>query len=236
MTTTTMSDTNEFSGSEDAALRQPIRLLVLDDHVLFRDGLRSLLAQEPSLRVTAEAGTVAEAIQAVSQDPPDVALVDLSLPDVSGMAAIAELKRIAKNLRVLVLSAHDREEYIAQAFDAGAAGYVLKEQSAQELVGAVEMVVRGQPYVSPRVSRFLLDGYISARRGDAPRSPLARLTPRERTVFEMLARGQTNAEIAAELEISIKTVETHRARLLRKLGLRSLAELVRFAVRHGLAT
>jgi DNA-binding NarL/FixJ family response regulator len=210
--------------------------MLLDDHVLFRDGLRSLLSQEPAVQVTAEAGTVAEALQVVAKDPPDVALVDISLPDVSGMVAISELKRIAKNLRVLVLSAHDREEYIAQAFDAGASGYVLKEQSAEELVDALETVTRGQPYVSPRVSRFLLDGFMSARNGQPLRSPLGRLTPRERTVFEMLARGQTNAEIASELQISIKTVETHRARLLRKLGLRSLAELVRFAVRHGLAT
>jgi DNA-binding NarL/FixJ family response regulator len=211
-------------------------VILLDDHVLFRDGLRSLLAREPAVKVTAEAGTVAEALQAVAQDAPDVAVVDISLPDASGMVAISELRRIAKNLRVLVLSAHDQEEYIAQAFEAGASGYVLKEQSAEELMSALETIGRGEPYMSPRISRFVLDGFMSARSGQPHRSPLGKLTPRERTVFELLARGQTNAEIASELTISIKTVETHRARLLRKLNLRSLAELVRFAVRNGLAT
>jgi DNA-binding NarL/FixJ family response regulator len=212
-----------------------LRLALVDDHRLFREGLRTMIATQPDLEVVGEAGEALEAYSMVESTRPDVLVLDLALPGATGVTVAREVLRRSPKLRVLLLSMLIDEEHVAQALDAGVAGYAAKEQSADEVFQAIRAVGAGKSYLSPLISRFILEEYMRLRRGGAPSdSPLRTLTGREREIFELSVRGLSNETISAQLTISKRTVETHRGRIMRKLGVHSAADLVRVAARHGL--
>lgn len=204
-----------------------LRIALIDDHVLFRQGLRAILATQPDMTITAEGGDAREVYPLLEASPPDVAVVDVSLRGSSGIAATQEILRRCPACKVLVLTMHASEDYAAQAFAAGAAGYALKDQDAVQVVEAVRAVAAGQRYLAPSLPAAVL-----AR--PRPSGPLGQLSPREREVFDLIVQSRSNRDIATYLCISIKTVETHRSSINRKLGAHSTADLVRIAARHGL--
>jgi DNA-binding NarL/FixJ family response regulator len=211
-----------------------IRVLVADDHAIVRTGIRHVLESEPGFLVVGEAATGAEAIALAASLRPDVAVLDLSLPGDSGLRVAAELRRIAPETHVLILSMHDNTEYVMESLRAGVHGYLLKDAAATELRVAVRTVHGGESYFSPPIASRLSAAVV--RHGPDPGSPaalLAELSGRERDVLEGVATGRTNKEIAAALGISHRTVETHRESLVRKLRLRTVAELTRFALETG---
>jgi DNA-binding NarL/FixJ family response regulator len=212
----------------------PIRVLVADDHAIVRTGIRHVLEGEPGFEVVGEASNGTEALALALELRPDVALLDISMPGVSGLQATAELRNRCPVTRVLMLSMHDNTEYVLESVRAGAHGYLLKDTAATELRGAIRAVWGGESYFSPPIASRLS----AVVRGDAdaesPQGLLAQLTGREREVLVGVTRGLTNKEIAAQLGISHRTVETHRESLMKKLRLRSVAELTRFALEAGL--
>jgi two-component system response regulator NreC len=210
------------------------RIVLCDDHAVLRGGLRALLAGEPGLEVVGEAGDGAEGVERVVALRPDVALLDITMPGMDGIAAARAIHRLAPEVKVLMLTMHDDPEYLFQALEAGAAGYVLKRAADVDLVEAIRQVVLGEAFLAPAAARVLIADYLTRRdRGDLPLAVEA-LTPREEEVLRFLAEGYTNQEVAERLIVSVKTVETHRAHILGKLGLRKRAELVRYARTHGL--
>lgn len=206
------------------------RLILVDDHQLFRAGLRALLAAYPDFDVVGEAGDAREAVERCEQLEHDLVVVDVTLPGSNGIALIRELRRRQHRHPVLVLTMHQHADIVADAFAAGAAGYALKLQSEPELVEAIRVTAAGGRYAAPAVASV-----IQALPPDGPSGGvLASLSAREREIFDLLVRGLTNADVARQLFISIKTVETHRTRILRKLDVHNIGELVRLAARHGL--
>ncbi len=211
-----------------------VRVLVADDHAIVRTGIRHVLEGEPGFTVVGEAATGPETLALALEHRPDVAVLDISMPGPSGLSVTAELRRHCPDTRVLILSIHDNTEYVLESVRAGAHGYLLKDTAATELRGAVRAVAQGESYFSPPIASRLS----AVVRGDlaveaSPAGLLAQLTGREREVLIGVTRGLTNKEIAAELGISHRTVETHRESLMRKLSLRSVAELTRFALETG---
>jgi DNA-binding NarL/FixJ family response regulator len=209
-------------------------VLVADDHAIVRTGIRHVLEGEPGFTVVGEAATGPETLALALEHRPDVAVLDISMPGQSGLSVTAELRRHCPDTRVLILSMHDNTEYVLESVRAGAHGYLLKDTAATELRGAVRAVAQGESYFSPPIASRLS----AVVRGDlaveaSPAGLLAQLTGREREVLIGVTRGLTNKEIAAELGISHRTVETHRESLMRKLSLRSVAELTRFALETG---
>ncbi|HEY3772322.1 MAG TPA: response regulator transcription factor [Solirubrobacteraceae bacterium] len=208
------------------------RILLADDHAVVRRGLRLVLDAEPDLSVVAEVGDGAAAVTRGLEADIDLAIVDISMPRMTGLQAVAELSRRRPQLRTLLLSMHDNERYLAEALKAGASGYVLKSVADRDLVEACRAAMRGEQFIYPAdetpLIRELLRG---ARNGDMPDSPL---TPREQEVLKLIAESHSNKRIAQELVISEKTVERHRANILDKLGMHDRVELVRYAIRTGL--
>jgi DNA-binding NarL/FixJ family response regulator len=204
-----------------------LRIVLIDDHTLFRQGLRAIIALQPDMAVVAEAGDARDVYPMLETAAPDVAVVDIALRGSSGIAATQEIVRRYPQCRVLVLSMHANEEFAAEAFAAGATGYALKDQDAEQVLDAIRQVASGQRYLAPSLPAWVLSG---------PRSlgPLGQLSRREREVFDLIVQSRSNRDIAAYLCISIKTVETHRTSINRKLGAHSTADLVRIAARHGL--
>jgi len=213
---------------------QPVRVLVVDDHAVVREGLRHVLGQADGFLVVGEAGTGGEALELAAAQQPDVVLLDLSMPGMSGLEVAAALHARWPEMRVLVLSMHEQDEYVLAAVRGGAQGYILKDAGPAELRAAIRAVHGGAGYFSPTVAGRLGAAVRGEVRGDAPAERLARLTPREREVLTLVADGLTNREIAARLGISPRTVESHRESLMKKLSLRSVAELTRFALQVGL--
>jgi DNA-binding NarL/FixJ family response regulator len=211
-----------------------VRVLVVDDHAVVREGLRHVLTATEGFSVVGEAANATEALGLAETVRPDVVLLDLTMPGISGLEAAAELRRRASGARILVLSMHEQDEYVLAAVRGGADGYILKDASPAELRAAIRTVGAGGEYFSPAVARRLT----AAVRGDvateSPRDRLQRLTPREREVLALVATGNTNREIAARLGISPRTVESHRESLMKKLALRTVADLTRFALQAGL--
>jgi len=208
-----------------------IRIALCDDHAVVRSGLRRLLEAEPDLEVVGEAGSAGEAVEVATALRPDVLVMDIGLPDRSGIAATADVCAVSPTTRVLVLTAHDDVAYLRRAFDAGAAGYLVKEAADIELVQAVRQVASGKQYVHPTLGAALLAPDAATAR---PAGPGGELSEREVEVLALIANGLTNAEIAERIYVSVRTVETHRAHIHQKLNLRTRAELVRVARDAGL--
>ncbi len=209
------------------------RVLLADDHAVVRSGLRAVLEGEADIEVVAEAVDGAEAVEKALAGDVDLAILDVTMPRLTGLQATAELRRRNRDVRVLILSVHDNEQYFFEALRAGASGYVLKSAANRDLVDACRAAMRGEPFLYPQAVTALIREYLDqARRGEtAPEDPL---TPRERQVVKLIAEGYTSDEIAEELVIRRKTVDHHRASILDKLGMRNVAELTRYAIRRGL--
>ena len=209
------------------------RILLADDHPMVRRGLRFVLDAEPDLEVVAEAGDGAEAVELGMSDEVDLAVLDVSMPRLTGLQAAAELKRRRPELRTLMLSMYDSEQYFFEALKAGASGYVLKSAADRDLVEACRAAMRGEPFLYPAaVAALIRDHLDRASRGESvPADPL---TPRELEIVKLVAEGYSSDEIAATLVISKKTVEHHRSHVLEKLGMRDRVELTRYAIRRGL--
>jgi len=207
-----------------------IRVLIVDDHAVVRTGLRRVLDAEPDIETVAEAPSAERAVFEAIETRPDVVLLDVMMPGKSGIEALPSLLQAAPEVRVLILSMQDDPQYVREAFDAGASGYVLKEAADTDVVHAVRAVAAGERYVHPALGARLVTADAEARR----RADADPLSDREREVLRLLALGHTNQEIGTMLFISVRTAETHRAHIMRKLGLGSRAELVRYALAQGL--
>jgi DNA-binding NarL/FixJ family response regulator len=209
------------------------RILLADDHTIVRQGLRFILDSEPDLEVVAEAANGNEAVARALRDDIDLAILDITMPTMTGLQAARELAKRRPDLKMLILSMHDDEGYLYEALKAGTAGYVLKSVADRDLVGAVRAAMRGEPFLYAGAERALVRDYVqAARAGEAlPEDPL---TPREQQIVKLIAESNTNRQIAEVLTISEKTVETHRANILLKLGMRDRVELTRYAIRRGL--
>jgi DNA-binding NarL/FixJ family response regulator len=211
----------------------PIRVLVADDHAIVRTGIRHVLEGEPGFEVVAEASTGTEAVALALALRPDVAVLDISMPGLTGIQAAAELRRASLETRVLILSMHDNTEYVLESLRAGVHGYLLKDGAAAELGDAIRAVCRGESFFSPPVA-YRLGAVVRGEVGGGAAEVLAQLTARERQVLVGVARGQTNKQMAQELGISHRTVESHRESLMRKLGVYTVAGLTRIALEERL--
>jgi DNA-binding NarL/FixJ family response regulator len=207
------------------------RIVLVDDHRLFRDGLRAILATHPGLTVVGEAETAREAYQRIQEVEHDLVILDLTLPGSNGIALLRDLNRLHAHRPVLVLTMHQHADIVSDALSAGATGYALKLQSEADLIKAIETTARGERYLAPQIAAVAAEMTKRPKRGAGV---LAVLSSREREIFDLLIRGGTNADVARQLFISVKTVETHRTRIMRKLGVHSIGELIRLAARHGL--
>jgi DNA-binding NarL/FixJ family response regulator len=210
------------------------RILLADDHALVRDGLKMILESVPDLEVVAEAGDGVEALHLAVNEEFDLAVLDVSMPRMTGLQVARELAKQRPELRVLMLSVHDNEQYFFEALKAGASGYVLKSEANRDLIEACRAAMRGEPFVYPAAASALIRDYLeraAAGEEDVPADPL---TPRELEVVKLIAEGQTSEEIADALIISHKTVDRHRANVLEKLGMRNRVELTRYAIKRGL--
>lgn len=211
----------------------PIRVLLADDHTLVRRGVRLILDGEPDLTVVAEAGDGAEAVERARAGDIDLAVLDIAMPRTTGLQAARELSRRLPDLRMLILTMYDNEQYFFEALKAGASGYVLKSVADRDLVEACRAAVRDEPFVYPGAERTLVRSYLDRlHRGDG--LPERAITEREEEILKLVAEGHTSREIGGLLHISAKTVERHRANLLHKLGMRDRLELTRYAIRAGL--
>ena len=211
---------------------KPIRVLVADDHTLLREGLVALLRDSGDCQVVAEASDGIAAVEAAMKSHPDVAVVDISMPKLNGMEVVRRLSQDLPECRTLVLTMHAEEEYVLHVVRAGATGFLLKDSASTELLAAVRALAQGRGYFGPHAAKVLAE---QVQRPKAPLDdPYRGLTPREREVFHLVVEGLTTKEIAKRLEISGKTAENHRARVLEKLEARNTAELIRYAVRHRL--
>ena len=209
-----------------------MNVLLADDHTLFREGLRSLLERMTDVTIAGEAGDGREALDLIDKKRPDVAILDISMPSLSGLEVAARARRASPDTRIVILSMSAGEAYVAQALRAGVQGYLLKDSAAAELEFALRAVMRGETYLSPAISRHVVGGFLHGTPGEA--DPLAALTPRQREILQLIAEGKANKEIAADLKLSIKTVEAHRAQLMDRLGIHDVPGLTRLAIRAGL--
>ena len=212
------------------------KILIVEDHTLLRVGLRALLSQDPDIEIAGESEDGREAVRAVGTLNPDLVLMDLTMPRTNGIDAIREIKRRYPGVRVLVLTVHKADEYIHESLKAGADGYVLKDATHDELHTAVQTVLRGKTYLSPDISGKVITGYLGGGNGKRFSSAWDSVTHRERQVLKLVAEGHSNKHIAEYLCLSVKTVEKHRANLMRKLDLHSASTLTAFAIDRGLVS
>ena len=210
------------------------RIVIAEDHTILREGLRMLLRTNPDFDVVGEAEDGLEAVRCTENLKPDLVLMDLSMPRMNGMGAIQEIKKKCPDTKILVLTVHKTEEYILATLQAGADGYVLKDATHSELMLAIDCVFSGRCYLSPGISEKVIEGYLEGRRSVKPVSSWDSLTQREREILKMIAEGYKNKDIAEYLCISAKTVEKHRANLMKKLDLHSASSLTAFAMEKGL--
>jgi len=210
-----------------------LRILVADDHELIRRGIRGLLRVRRNWKVTAEAANGQEAVAKARNLKPDVVILDIGMPDVDGLEATRQIRKAAPNTKILILTMHESNQMVRRVLEAGARGYVLKSDLASHLVKAVNGVSKGKVYLTPKVSEIVLDGFLNAgKESRRAQGSQVRPTPRETEIIRLLAEGKANKAIAAELGITVRTVETHRAKIMLKLDLHSLTQLVHYAIRH----
>lgn len=217
----------------------PIRVVLADDHDILREGLKALLTIQGGVEIVGEATTGRQAVELAERLLPDVILLDLSMPELDGFEACRRIRAHQPQVRVLILTMHEREDYLHQALEAGASGYLVKRAAAAELRLAIRAVAQGETFLSPSVARTLVQSYLALREEAAPAearaaAPYEQLSTREREILKLVAEGHTNQEIADQLVLSVKTVQAHRAHVMEKLGLRDLTHLVRYAVGRGL--
>lgn len=220
----------------------PIRVLLADDHDILRDGLRALLSMAGDIEVVGEARTGRETIAEAERLQPDVVLMDITMPELDGVEACRRIRQQFPEMRVLFLTMHEAEEYFFRALRAGGSGYIVKRTVAADLMAAIRAVARGESFLSPSVAHTLVSEYTGrvtrstqpSDAGSEPESSYQSLTSREREVLQLVAEGFSNQEIADQLQLSIKTVQSHRAAVMQKLSLKDITHLVRYAVRHGL--
>ena len=211
-----------------------IKLLLVDDHAVVRSGLRMLLEGEADVEIVGEAGTASEAINAVPSLKPDVVLMDIGLPDISGIDAAEQIKRLWPEVAVVALTIHEDQEYFFKMLEAGASGYVPKRAAPEELMTAIQVAASGEVYLYPSLAKLLVKDYLMHEPGESSEQNRNNLTPREQEVLTLLADGDSNPEIADKLSISPKTVSRHRENIMRKLNLHSRTELVKYAIRKGI--
>ena len=217
-------------------MREKGRIVIAEDHTILREGLRALISSQEDLEVVGEAGDGREAVRQVEGLTPDLILMDLSMPKMNGVEAIREIRKRIPQTRILALTVHKTEEFILEVLHAGADGYIPKDASSNELMMAIRSVLMGKRYLCPSVSRVVIEGYLESRRTPESATPWDTLTKREREILKLIAEGHKNKEIADYLCISVKTVEKHRANLMKKLDLHSAAALTAYAMERGLVT
>jgi DNA-binding NarL/FixJ family response regulator len=211
-----------------------IRVVLADDHALVRAGIRALLEKLPGIEVVGEADNGRQALELISTQGPNLVLLDISMTQLGGLEALPRIVKDFPAVKVLILSAHANEEYVLRALRSGAAGYMVKEAAAEELELAIKAVVQGKTYLSPLVSRTVVESYLHRSAGEE--GPVEQLTARQREVLQLIAEGKNTKEIAGTLDISIKTVEAHRLQLMARLNIHDVPGLVRYAIRSGLVS
>jgi DNA-binding NarL/FixJ family response regulator len=232
-TATARSKTPE-AHKEVADMNSKKQVFIVEDHRLFREGLKAMLSPNPEYEIAGEAEDGLEAIRLIRKSKPDLVLLDLSMPRMSGFSVLQEIKAQMPEVKILVLSTHESDQYVLQAFEAKADGYAIKDSSREELRIAIRSVLEGKKYISPGIAGNVLDGYLDGRKTLKSKSAFDTVTEREKEVLKLLAEGYQNKEIADLLHISIKTVEKHRANIMAKLDLHNAAALTAFAFEHGL--
>lgn len=207
------------------------RILLADDHEIIRKGLRTVLEARRDWEVVGEAVTGRDAVKKVEELKPDVVVMDISMPELNGLEAVRQIVKIAPRIEVLVLTMHESESLVRDVLEAGARGYLLKSDASRQLITAIEALLAHKPFLTSKVNELILSGYLG---GKPPKGETSagKLTPREREIVQLLAEGKSNKEVASALNISVKTAETHRTNIMRKLDLHSVSELVRYAVRN----
>jgi DNA-binding NarL/FixJ family response regulator len=208
-----------------------LRILLVEDHALVRAGMRALLQKIEGIEVIADVGDGWEAIKSVQTDPPDLVLMDIAMPGLNGLDATARIVKESPTTRVILLSMYANEEYLRQALQVGASGYLLKGAELAELELALKTVARGERYLTPAVVKYAIEAY--CEKSEGPTGPLAKLSMRQREILQLVAEGQTTKDIAQRLSLSVKTVETHRSQLMERLDIHDVPGLVRFAMRVG---
>jgi DNA-binding NarL/FixJ family response regulator len=213
-----------------------IRILLADDHDIIRTGLKELLQTHEGWEVCGEANNGRQAVELAKKLQPDIAILDLTMPELNGLDATRQIRKALPKTRVLIFTMHDNEKLVRDVLAAGALGYVLKSDAARHLVSAIEALMQHKPFFSAKVSETVLEGFLKSQPASTAETAEApgRLTPREREIVQLLSEGKSNKEVADALGISVKTAETHRAAIMRKLELQSLADLVRYAIRNNI--
>jgi DNA-binding NarL/FixJ family response regulator len=224
----------ETTQSTPSAGTEAIRILLADDHSLFRAGVHALLSNVAGVKVVGEADTGRKALEMVRTHMPDVVLMDIAMPEMNGLETTTRVTKEFPGVRVIVLSMHAGEEYVMQALRAGACGYLLKDAATSELELAVRAVARGETYLTPTISKRVIDDYLMRTTGS--QGPVDQLTKRQREILQLIAKGYTSKEMAQMLNLSPKTIETHRTQLMKQLDIHDVAGLVRYAIRVGLVT
>ena len=214
----------------------PIKVFLADDHAVVRDGLRLILETQEDITVVGEAADGRQAVDQVLKLKPDIVIMDIAMPELNGIEATQQILKTLPSVKVIILSMHSSTEHVSRALKAGALGYLLKESAGKEVVNAVKTVYLGHRYLCQQISESLIDDYIDLQEAAPGRSPLARLSAREREVLQLVTEGKTTKEIGRMLSLSPKTVETYRSRLMAKLGIKDVPGLVKFAIQHGITS
>ncbi|MFA7158071.1 MAG: response regulator transcription factor [Kiritimatiellia bacterium] len=213
-----------------------IRILIADDHKIMREGLKALVGKETDITVVGEAESGKETISQVQKLSPGIVVMDIAMPDLNGIEATRKITKINKNVKVVALSAHADQHFIREMMAAGASAYVLKDTAYEELVRAIREVMKGKKYLSPDITRGVLDSFVNLPRTTGTNPAFAVLTDREREALQLIAEGKSTKEIAGAMEVSVKTVETHRHNIMEKLDMHSIAELTKYAIREGVTS
>jgi DNA-binding NarL/FixJ family response regulator len=211
-----------------------VKIVIAEDHQLFREGLKAMLSAEAAFEIVAEARDGLEAIHCVKQTKPDLLLLDLSMPRLSGFSVMKEMKKMFPEIKILALTIHESDQYVLEAFEAGAEGYCIKDASREELLLAINTVLEGNEYISPAIVDNVMEGYLEGRKKIKSKTTWDTITQREREVLKLLAEGYLNKEIGDLLHISVKTVEKHRANIMNKLNMHNAAALTAYAIDKGL--
>jgi len=213
-----------------------IKILLADDHKIMRDGLHSLLEKQDDMEIIAEADNGRKAVQIAQEKKPDVVIMDISMPELNGIEATRQILSTQPNIKIIALSMHSDKRFVAGMLQAGASGFLLKDCASQELTNAIRTVARNKHYLSPEIAGIMIEDYITLSNSNEPATSSAVLTSREREVLQLIAEGWSTKDIAGHLFVSIKTVETHRRQIMKKLDIHSVADLTKYAIREGLTS